>query len=107
MKLFFKILFKGIYNFFKNPNEREFLRLVRKYGDAKRYERTEINFLNYKILAVDCLSFIWQFKEIFVEESYKFKSDSSESAYNRLRGQHRSDGIIFQEDPSGRKDYGF
>ncbi|RJP71280.1 MAG: FkbM family methyltransferase [Ignavibacteriales bacterium] len=77
MKLFFKILFKGSYYFFKNKNQREFMRLVFLYGDKKRYESRKIKFLDYKITVPDCLSFVWQFKEIFADENYKFNSHSS------------------------------
>ncbi len=76
MKLFFQILFKGIYSFLTNSKHRTFMRLVLIYGNKKRYEHTSVKFLNYKINLVDCLSFIWQFKEIFVDEIYKFKSET-------------------------------
>lgn len=76
MKLFFKILFKGLYHFTINPQKRTFLWLVLRYGDRKRYKPTKLKFLNYEIQAADCLSFIWQFEEIFVENSYEFKADT-------------------------------
>jgi len=77
MKLFFKILFKGSYYFFKNKKQREFMRLVFLYGDKQRYQSRVIKFLKYKITVPDCLSFVWQFKEIFADENYKFVSDVS------------------------------
>ncbi len=61
----------------KNPNYREFLRLLYKYRNIERNKPVEIKFLNYKITAADVLSFIYQFKEIFVNEAYKFRSDSA------------------------------
>lgn len=76
MKLFLQILFKGIYNFLNDSNYREFLKLVILYGNKPRYSNAKINFLKYEILIVDYLSFIWQFKEIFVDESYMFNSAS-------------------------------
>lgn len=78
MKLFFKILLRGIYKFLTDSNQREFMRLVFLYGDRNRYEKTQVKFLNYKFHVTDCLSFIWQFKEIFVDEAYKFETKSEQ-----------------------------
>lgn len=78
MRLFFKLLFRGFYKFLINSNQREFMRLVFLYGDKKRYQKTTIKFLNHKFFATDCLSFIWQFKEIFVDEVYKFETKNVE-----------------------------
>ncbi len=77
MKLFLQIIFKGLYTFFTNKNYREFIRLVIKFGDKRRYEKQNINFLNYNFDVPDSLSFVWQFKEIFVDESYKFNSQNN------------------------------
>lgn len=44
------------------------------YGDRKRYTPLRISLMGYKLHVPDALSFIWQFKEIFVDESYKFNS---------------------------------
>lgn len=74
MKLLLKILLKGIYNYFNNSSEREFIRLTYLYGDKKRYISEDIKFLDYQFSVPDCLSFVWQFKDIFVEENYKFKA---------------------------------
>jgi FkbM family methyltransferase len=78
MRLFFKLLFRGFYKFLTNSDQREFMRLVFLYGDKKRYEKTVVKFLNYKFHVADCLSFIWQFKEIFVDEAYKFETKNVE-----------------------------
>jgi len=78
MKVFIERNFNGLYKFVKNPYERKFVFYTIIYGSKKRYEEKKINFLNYKFRVPDALSFIWQFKEIFVEEFYKFKSESSE-----------------------------
>jgi FkbM family methyltransferase len=77
MLLFLKVLFKEIYHLTKGPNQREFLRLLFLYGDKPRYVAKEIKILNYTVLVPDCLSFVWQFKEIFADEYYKFTSDKS------------------------------
>ena len=76
MKLVIQELFLGIYKFLTNSNYRKFLYLAIVYGSLKRFRSTRISFLNYSINVPDCQSFIWQFKEIFVEEYYKFKTDS-------------------------------
>lgn len=75
MKFLFKLIFKDLYYFLQKKNGREFLKLAFKYGNAPRYKNKTIKFLSYRINVPDCLSFIWQFKEIFFDESYKFKSD--------------------------------
>ncbi len=77
MKLFFKILFKEFYSLLSNKNSREFLRLAFAYGDARRYKSTSIRFLGYRIQVPDSLSFLWQFKEIFTDEAYKFTTSST------------------------------
>lgn len=75
MILFFKILFRGIYHFLTNPNQRRFMWLVFRYGDIDRYKNKLIRVNGFKLIVPDCLSFIWQYKEIFVDESYSFKTD--------------------------------
>jgi FkbM family methyltransferase len=77
MLLFLKVLFKELYHLTKGPHQREFLRIVFLYGDKPRYTEKEIRFLNYIVNVPDCLSFIWQFKEIFADEYYKFISGKS------------------------------
>jgi len=76
MKLFFKLIFKDLYHLLRRKNGRVFLKLIFKYGNKSRHQTEKVNFLSYKITVPDCLSFIWQFKEIFTDESYKFKSDN-------------------------------
>lgn len=66
---------KGIYDFFTNKNERTFLRLALLYGGKKRFEEIRINFSEYKFIVPDARSFLWQFKEIFVEEYYRFETE--------------------------------
>ncbi|MEO8399861.1 MAG: FkbM family methyltransferase [Ignavibacteriaceae bacterium] len=60
-----------------DKNYREFLRLLIKFGSVLRNETKKIDFLNYQITVVDCLSFIYQFKEIFVKGAYLFKTENS------------------------------
>ena len=74
MKLLFKIFFRGLFLFLKYPNQRRFMWLVFRYGDVARFKIKTIKINDFTIVVPDCLSFLWQYKEIFVEESYKFKS---------------------------------
>jgi FkbM family methyltransferase len=72
----FQHWFKGIHKFVTNSNERIFFRLSIRYGNNERYKPLNINFLKFKFDVPDALSFIWQFKEIFVEEYYRFGNKS-------------------------------
>jgi FkbM family methyltransferase len=72
--LFLKILFKEFYYLIRSRESRTFLRLALQYGGAKRYQPTLVSFLRYRFRVPDALSFLWQFKEIFVEEAYHFKA---------------------------------
>jgi FkbM family methyltransferase len=74
MTLFFKILFKEFYHLVRDARHRQFLRLVFRHGDAPRYQPRQVRFGGYRIRVPDCLSFLWQFKEIFAEESYCFRA---------------------------------
>jgi FkbM family methyltransferase len=77
MKLFLEIVFKNTYKVLVNSNYRTFLRLAFLHGNKPRYSKTRVNILEYKITLADPLSFIWQFQEIFVDEIYKFKSQTN------------------------------
>ena len=79
MKSLFKEILKPLYQYIKNKNRREFIRLLDKYGSYKRYTRVNnVRFLKYSFDVPDLASFIWQFKDIFVDEIYKFHSESEE-----------------------------
>ena len=71
-----KYRLKGIHQFITNSNERIFLRLSIRYGNMERYKPVNIRFLNFNFKVPDALSFIWQFKEIFAEEYYRFETAS-------------------------------
>jgi FkbM family methyltransferase len=61
----------------RNPYYREFVKLLFQYGDTARNKTYQVRFLNYLITVPDALSFIYQYKDIFVKESYKFTSASN------------------------------
>jgi len=75
MRFLFLYTFKGIHKFFTNKHERTFVRLALFYGEKNRYTETIINFAGFEFIVPDVRSFLWQFKEIFVEEYYRFNVD--------------------------------
>lgn len=48
------------------------------YGDRKRYKSLTIKISGMKLNVPDALSFIWQYKEIYVDQSYKFDTNKTE-----------------------------
>lgn len=74
MKLFLEVCFRNLYYFFSSAEHRNFYRLLFMYGDKKRYQGHQINVSGLKLQVPDALSFIWQYKEIFVDQSYKFNT---------------------------------
>jgi len=79
MKTLLKNMIRPLYHHIKNKNKREFNRLYDKWGWYKRYERVnDVKFLHYSFDIPDLPSFVWQFKEMFVDEIYKFKSTSQQ-----------------------------
>ena len=78
MHLFFQLTSMGLHNFITRPRERTFMKLAFLYGGKERYKKGNINFEGFKFIVPDYKSFLWQYKEIFAEESFKFNSDSIE-----------------------------
>lgn len=76
LRLFIEVLFREVFYFFTQSAYRRFIFFVLKYSGKKRYEKFNCNVESNKWIAVDNLSFIWQYKEIFTDESYKFNSKS-------------------------------
>ncbi|SDK15230.1 methyltransferase, FkbM family [Catalinimonas alkaloidigena] len=74
MKLLLEQLFREQYHLLRTAESREFLRLLARYGDAPRYQTKLVRFLNYQAVVPDSLSFVWQFKEIFADQSYRFRT---------------------------------
>jgi len=52
------------------------MKLAFLFGEKERYKKGEINFEGFKFIVSDYKPFLWQYKEIFAEEVYKFNSDS-------------------------------
>lgn len=61
-----------------NKYYREFILLFVKYGKKPRYEKGTIRFLDFEIDVHDYLSFIFQYKEIFVKKAYAFATNKNE-----------------------------
>ena len=64
---------KELYAQEKSREVKEFIRLFKKHGKKKRNRPSEIIFLSFTFYVPDCLSFLWQFKEIFVDKNYQFQ----------------------------------
>lgn len=77
MTYWLKYLLKEPYHAFRTPQSREMMRLFFRYGNAPRYRPTQVRFGKHQFAVPDAFSFLWQFKEIFVDEFYRF--DTSEN----------------------------
>jgi len=55
-------------------NYSEFMDVFNKFGGVKRYVPKTVTFFSYEFYVPDCPSFIWQLKEIFLDEYYRFDS---------------------------------
>lgn len=69
-----KFIFKEIYWLLKSPLSFKFILLMFKLGGKKRYTSLSITFNKWNIQIIDSMSFIFQVKEIFLDESYFFKT---------------------------------
>ncbi|MEY4540363.1 MAG: hypothetical protein RLZZ306_2120 [Bacteroidota bacterium] len=73
-----KYIFKEPYHAFRTSESRELLNLFRKYGDVERYDERQVKFQGFTFQVPDCMSFLFQFQEIFVEQFYKFKTSDNQ-----------------------------
>lgn len=73
--LFFRFIFKFLYEIVQRREGRTLAYLLFFYGKKKRYQPCEIKFLRYRFHLPDAQSFVYQFKEIFFEEYYYFKTE--------------------------------
>ena len=79
MNILLKEILKPLYWYVKDKNYREFVKLYNKYAHRPRYQPvSNIKVLEFIVDIPDTLSFVWQFKDIFVDEIYKFSATSSE-----------------------------
>ena len=77
MRLFLEISFRNLYYFLTRKAVRQFNRLVFQYGDSPRYSPRKIKVNGWNLQVPDALSFIYQFREIMVDESYLFESKNA------------------------------
>jgi len=78
MIILLKNILALIFPYLRSRSAREFLLLAYRYGKKKRFQNQAVRFFKYKFLVPDCASFLKQFKEIYVEETYKFRATSPE-----------------------------
>jgi len=79
VKSLLKDIIRPVYYYIKNKNVREFYKLYDKLNEYKRYtEIKNVKFLSFIFDIPDYASFVWQFKEIFVDELYKFETKKRE-----------------------------
>lgn len=74
LNYFGNLRLKEFYFLFSNKRYRTFYWLVFRYGSRKRYQPVKIHFGKYKLSIPDITSFIWQYKEIFADELYRFNA---------------------------------
>ncbi len=67
-----KLKFSPILKLLRRKEYYRYLFFLGKYFNYPRLRVKIVKFLNFKIYAVDCLSFVFQYKEIFLLETYKF-----------------------------------
>lgn len=76
MRVFLEHTQYWLYRFIKSSAYRRFIFYSILYGSKKRFVARNFNFNGLKLFTNDSLSFIWQYKDIFADESYKFVTDS-------------------------------
>ncbi len=75
MILAFKLTFRELFRFMRDKNQRIFWWLAIKYGNKLRLKNYTAKFKGLQITLSDAESFVWQFKEIFADELYRFKTN--------------------------------
>ncbi|MVM41176.1 FkbM family methyltransferase [Spirosoma sp. HMF3257] len=68
----FRFLFTEAARLLRSVEGRRLLGLALRYGDRPRNQAIDVTFGAYRFRVPDALSFVWQYREIFVDEFYKF-----------------------------------
>ena len=76
MHLILNLTLNGLHKFISNSRQRTFMKLALLNGGKNRYEKGKIKFDGFNFIVADYLSFLYQYKEIFVDEYYRFQSDN-------------------------------
>lgn len=77
MRLFLEIIFRNFYYFLTDSSTRTFYLLSLRLGGLPRFVKKTIKVEGFNIKLADPLSFIYQYREIFVDRSYSFKTSKS------------------------------
>jgi len=75
MHIIFNLTLNGLHKFISNRRQRTFIKLALLHGGKNRYKKGKIKFDRFNFIIADYLSFLYQYKEIFVDEYYRFQSD--------------------------------
>ena len=79
MKKIFKKIFKLVSKTLTNKNIWHLVFLYLRWYGHDRYKKVnDVNVLDYKIDVPDMASFLGQFRELFVDDNYKFTTQSNE-----------------------------
>jgi FkbM family methyltransferase len=76
MKTLIKNTIRPFYHYAKSKNQREFIRLFDKYISEKRYTPREVKFLKYKFDLADVRSFLFQYRDYFVDNNLNFETEN-------------------------------
>lgn len=74
---FFKFLFTETARLLRSVEGRRLLWLALQYGDRPRNQSVDVSVGSYRFRVPDALSFVWQYREIFVDEFYKFTATNT------------------------------
>ncbi|WP_461109730.1 FkbM family methyltransferase [Spirosoma koreense] len=72
----FRFLFTETARLLRSVEGRRLLGLALRYGGKPRNQPVGISFGRFRFQVPDALSFLWQFREIFVDEFYRFYTTS-------------------------------
>ncbi len=73
----FKYLFTNLYRSLQTASGRQLLWLFLRYAGRPRHQLGMVSFGRYRFEVPDALSFVWQFKEIMADESYRFATTTA------------------------------
>ena len=73
----FRFLFTETARLLRSAEGRRLLGLALRYGGKPRNQAVDVTFGRYQFRVPDALSFLWQFREIFVDEFYRFPTTSA------------------------------
>ena len=74
MKNLLKDMMRPLYHYLQNKDKRQYYHLLDRLTDSERFvKKRDVNFLDYTFDLPDAPSFIGQFKEIFLDEIYRFE----------------------------------